>query len=149
MTKAGSYIRHSSFVTRHSKRIHMRILYVEPYSGISGDMMVAALLELGGDLADLQRQLALLPLERYELSLRKCSRAGIQATKFDVRVEERDSHSHAHPHSHEGHTHRSFQDIRQMILGSGLSAWVREKSVEAFARLAEAEGRIHDRPADQ
>jgi hypothetical protein len=127
----------------------MRILYIEPYSGISGDMFVAALLELGGDLPYLRRQLALLPLERYELSLRKCSRAGIQATKFDVTVGAHDSHSHSHQDSHAGHTHRSFQDIRQMILGSALSSWVREKSVEAFERLAEAEGKIHDRPAAQ
>src|SRR5437867_5657328 len=117
----------------------MRILYIEPYSGISGDMIVAALLELGGDLPYLQRQLALLPLEGYELSLRKCSRAGIQATKFDVKVGARDTDSHVHADSHAGHTHRSFRDIRQMILGSALSAWVRDKSVEAFASLAEAE----------
>jgi pyridinium-3,5-bisthiocarboxylic acid mononucleotide nickel chelatase len=107
-----------------------KILYIEPFSGISGDMMIGALLDLGFNFAELQDKLSLLPLKEYQLSFQKCIRSGIQATKFDVNA----GHSHHH---------RSYGDIRGMIESSGLSPWVREKSIEAFRKLAEAEGKIH------
>jgi uncharacterized protein (TIGR00299 family) protein len=109
---------------------NQQILFIEPFSGISGDMMVAALLDLGFSFDDLQSKLGLLPLKGYQLTSQKCSRSGIQALKFDVQT----GHSHAH---------RSYADIRAMIESSGLSSWVQEKSIEAFRRLAEAEGKIH------
>ena len=86
-----------------------KILFVEPFSGISGDMMIGALLDLGFDFEELRMKLALLPLKEYELSFNKCMRSGIRATQFDVQA----GHSHHH---------RSFADIRQMIEASGLSA---------------------------
>ncbi len=130
-----------------------KILYLEPFSGISGDMFLAALLDLGADYANLEKKLSILPLAGYRLSWARCQRAGIQAVKFDVECGEHDHHPHAHPHGsaihehgHEGHGHaqRSFHDIRQLIETSGLSDWVRWKSVETFRRLAEAEGKIHN-----
>jgi len=111
-------------------------LFIEPFSGISGDMMVAALLDLGFSFEGLRSKLNLLPLEGYQLTVQKCSRSGIQAVKFDVKA----GHSHAH---------RSFADIRAMIESSGLSPWVREKSIEAFRKLAEAEGKIHGQSPDK
>jgi len=119
--------------------LHMsdkNIMYVEPFSGISGDMMIAALLDLGFSLEELQDKLSLLPLKGYQVSSQKCTRSGIQSTKFEVQV----GHSHHH---------RSFEDIRQMIESSGLSEWVRAKSVEAFRRLAEAEGKVHGQPPEK
>jgi len=113
-----------------------KILYLEPFSGICGDMMIGALLDLGTDFEDLRDKLSLLPFKEYRLSRQKCLRSGIQATKFDVQVEP-------------SHHHRSFEDIRDMIESSRLSEWVRAKSVEAFRRLAEAEGRIHGQPAEK
>ncbi len=113
-----------------------KIIYLEPFSGVSGDMMVGALLDLGFNFEELKEKLNLLPLKGYRLSFEKCSRSGIQATKFNVQVD----------HSHH---HRTFADIRQMIESSGLSAWVKEKSIEAFRRLAEAEGKVHGQPADK
>jgi uncharacterized protein (TIGR00299 family) protein len=113
-----------------------KILFIEPNSGISGDMMIGALLDLGFSFDELREKLCLLPLKGYEVSFQKCIRSGIQATKFDVQA----GHSHHH---------RSFGDIRQMIESSGLSDWVREKSVEAFRKLAEAEGKIHGQPPEK
>ncbi len=113
-----------------------KIMFIEPFSGISGDMMVAALLDLGFSFEELQAKLALLPLKGYQLSSQKCSRSGIQALKFDVQM----GHEHAH---------RTFADIRAMIESSGLSPWVKEKSIEAFRRLAEAEGKIHGQPPEK
>jgi uncharacterized protein (TIGR00299 family) protein len=116
--------------------IDQRVLFIEPFSGISGDMMVAALLDLGAGFDDLQTKLAALPLKGYRLSSERCSRSGIQAVKFDVHM----GHEHAH---------RTFADIRAMIESSALSPWVKEKSIEAFRKLAEAEGKIHGQPADK
>ena len=113
-----------------------KTLFLEPFSGVSGDMMVAALLDLGFDFEELRAKLSLLPLHGYQLSCQKCTRSGIQAMKFDVQA----GHSHAH---------RTFSDIRGMIETSGLSTWVREKSIEAFRKLAVAEGKIHGHPPEK
>lgn len=113
-----------------------KILFLEPFSGISGDMMIAALLDLGLDFEELRAKLSLLPLHGYQLAYQKCTRSGIQATKFDVQT----GHAHAH---------RTFSDIREMIEKSGLSLWVKEKSIEAFRKLAEAEGKIHGHPPEK
>jgi hypothetical protein len=116
-----------------------KILFVEPYFGISGDMLLGALLDLGIDLARVQEKLRLLPLKGYSLSVTRCSRAGIQAAKFDVRCGGRRTR---------GHDHRSFREIRAMIESSGLSDWAKQRSIGAFRRLAEAEGKIHNLPPE-
>jgi|WetSurMetagenome_2_1015567.scaffolds.fasta_scaffold41233_3 pyridinium-3,5-bisthiocarboxylic acid mononucleotide nickel chelatase len=113
-----------------------KVLFIEPFSGISGDMVVGALLDLGFSFEELKGKLALLPLKGYELSVEKVGRSGVQATKFNVHV----GHSHHH---------RTFADIREMIESSGLSAWVREKSIAAFQKLAEAEGKVHGQPPEK
>ncbi|MBN2320008.1 MAG: nickel pincer cofactor biosynthesis protein LarC [Acidobacteria bacterium] len=113
-----------------------KILYIEPFSGISGDMMIGAFLDLGLSFEELQSKLELLPLEGYRISSQKCMRSGIHATKFDVAI------GHAH-------SHRGFTDIRKMIESSGLSPWVKEKSVKAFRMLAEAESKIHGQPMEK
>jgi uncharacterized protein (TIGR00299 family) protein len=108
-------------------------------------MTIGALIDRGFDLERLKQKLRLLPLEGYRLSATKCLRAGIHATKFDVEVV---PVQHAH-NDQAGHHGRTFREIRAMIESSGLSAWVKEKSVEAFFRLAVAEGKIHNQtPAD-
>jgi len=99
-------------------------------------MMIGAMLDLGFSFELLRDKLSMLPLKEYRLSSQKCHRSGIQATKFDVQV----GHSHHH---------RNFGDIRQMIESSGLSPWVMEKSIEAFRRLAEAEGQVHGQSAEK
>jgi uncharacterized protein (TIGR00299 family) protein len=113
-----------------------KMIYLEPFSGISGDMMIGALLDLGFEFEELRDKLSLIPLKGYELSAQKCLRSGIQATKFDVKT----GHSHHH---------RNFRDIREMIRSTRLSAWVQEKSIEAFGRLAEAEGKVHGQSPEE
>ena len=114
----------------------LKVLYVEPFSGISGDMMIGALLDLGFGFEELREKLGLISMKGYRISARKCRRSGIEATKFDVET------------GHE-HCHRGFKDIREMIESSGLSQWVKEKSIDAFRRLAEAEGKIHGQPLEK
>lgn len=123
-----------------------QILYVDVSSGISGDMTIGALLDLGGDLTLLEKKLAALPLRGYRLTARKELRAGIHATRFDVLLnEDHDAH-----HNHRAaHHHRTFREIRSMIETSSLSPWVREKAVGAFFRLAQAEGAVHNQTPEE
>jgi uncharacterized protein (TIGR00299 family) protein len=125
-----------------------KIMFLEPFSGISGDMMIGALLDLGFSLEELKEKLALLPLKGYHLSAEQCNRSGIQATKFDVHEEPHHPHDHDHGHQHHHSHHRTFADIREMIESSGLSAWVKGTSIAAFQKLAEAEGKVHGQPPD-
>jgi pyridinium-3,5-bisthiocarboxylic acid mononucleotide nickel chelatase len=113
-----------------------KVIFFEPFSGISGDMTIGALLDLGFSFEELQQKLNLLRIDGYRLSAEKCVRSGIQATKFNVEV----GHSHHH---------RGFTDIRKIIESSALSPWVQERSIEAFRKLAEAEGKVHGQPLEK
>jgi uncharacterized protein (TIGR00299 family) protein len=110
----------------------MTILYLDCFAGISGDMTVAALLDLGVPLEHLRTELLKLALPdgSYELSATRTERHHLPALKFDVRV-------------HDHHTHRHYAGIDAMIAGSGLSEAVKETSRGIFLRLAEAEATVH------
>jgi pyridinium-3,5-bisthiocarboxylic acid mononucleotide nickel chelatase len=110
----------------------MKILYFDCFAGISGDMTVGALLDLGIPLETLQRELAKLPLplSAYSLSLERTVRRGISAAKFGVKVEEHQPHRH-------------YADIAGMIEASTLAEPVRETAQKIFYRLAEAEAKVH------
>ncbi|MDD2735049.1 MAG: nickel pincer cofactor biosynthesis protein LarC [Desulfuromonadaceae bacterium] len=110
----------------------MNILYLDCYAGISGDMTVAALLDLGVPLEHLQTELAKLQLPQgsCELSTSRTERQHIAALKFDVAVKDI-------------HTHRHYAGIDAMIAESGLSGKVKETARKIFRRLAEAEALVH------
>lgn len=107
-------------------------LYLDCHAGISGDMTVAALLDLGVPLEHLETELAklALPPDSYRLSTQRTERHHIAALRFDVAV-------------HDHHTHRHYAGIDAMIAGSGLSAVAKETSRKIFRRLAEAEAMVH------
>ena len=136
----------------------MKTLYLDLSSGISGDMLVGALLDLGADASQLELKLQDLRLEGYHLHIWRGHKAGIAGVKFDVHLQagpeetspghgHDNGHSHAQPHAHSDG--RTFADIRQLIEGSPLSAWTKGKAVAIFQRLALAEGRIHGVPPEQ
>ncbi|MEE9549521.1 MAG: nickel pincer cofactor biosynthesis protein LarC [Candidatus Binatia bacterium] len=114
----------------------MRIAYFDLISGLSGDMTVGALLHLGLPRGKLERELKKLPGLRYRLEVSKKFVNGIQATRFRVRAEE----------SGAG---RSWKMIRKIIKQSSLESDVKDRGLDIFARLAEAEGRIHGVPPDR
>ena len=144
-----------------------RIAYFDCASGASGDMVLGALLDLGLPLGRLRAELAKLPLAGYRLEARKVERAGIQATKVDVVMEDQidvgdvhlgdhdhdhehapdDDHDHDHAHEHghalDAHPHRGLAEILRMIEKSGLEAGVKERSSALFHRLGEAEASVH------
>ncbi|MDD2900302.1 MAG: nickel pincer cofactor biosynthesis protein LarC [Desulfuromonadaceae bacterium] len=110
----------------------MKIIYFDCYAGISGDMSVAALLDLGVPLEYLRAELSKLdlPPDSYELSTYRAERQRMPALKFDVAV-------------HDHHTHRHYTGIDALIAASGLSEAVKAKSRLIFRLLAEAEARVH------
>lgn len=115
----------------------MKSLYFECYSGISGDMTVAALLDLGADSNVLIEGLQSLNLDGYEISILKKSKNGIMATDFDVIL--KDEHEHSRGHHH----HRHLGDIFAIIDSSLITQGAKELAKNIFNILAIAEGRVH------
>jgi uncharacterized protein (TIGR00299 family) protein len=128
------------------------ILYYECFAGISGDMNLAALVDLGVDQKYLVDELKKLGLQGYELVFKSDIRRGISGIRADVNIAEHMNHSHSvlqmQPHE-SGHEHRSFKDIKILIEKSGISDFAKNKSVAIFQKLAEAEGKIHNLPIEK
>jgi hypothetical protein len=128
----------------------MKTLYLDCFAGISGDMTIGALLDLGLDFAYLQTELAKLGVEGYELSLARVDRSGINAAKFDVHLQKtvsvhhhHDHHYHEHTHEEHSHDHRSLATIKHLIAASTLSEQVKQHATAIFQRIGEAEAKIH------
>jgi uncharacterized protein (TIGR00299 family) protein len=135
----------------------MKTLYLDLFSGISGDMFLGALIDLGVAPQQLERELKKLKLGSYQLHVARRQKSGIAGVKFDVHLadtpEPHRAHKprhaprithHDHPHHHG--ENRTFAEIKQLIGRSKLSASVKKKSTAVFRRIAEAEGKIHGRP---
>lgn len=109
----------------------MRVVYFDCFAGVSGDMIIGALIDMGVDFELLTQQLSSLGLDGYEIKRRAVERSGIAATKFDVVIDQR-----AQPE-------RTLADINSIIVGSGLSHQSKGRALQVFERLAEAEARVH------
>jgi len=157
----------------------MKTLYLDIFSGISGDMFLGALLDLGVDAHRFEHELEKLGVEGFHLHISRQEKSGIAGVKFDVHLAEDHDHDHEHGHEHahshhhhdhdHGHSHehehkhshehehehhhhaedRTFTEIKQLISQSPLSDWVKKKSIAVFQRIADAEGRIHGKPPEQ
>lgn len=114
----------------------MRIAYFDCFSGVSGDMTLAALIDAGAPFDALQEALGRLGIGGYSLSVRRVVRNGIAAAGIDVRVEE-------------GQHERHLADIERIIGASGLSDWVKERGIGVFRRLAQAEAAVHGTTPDE
>ncbi|MBI5232962.1 MAG: nickel pincer cofactor biosynthesis protein LarC, partial [Deltaproteobacteria bacterium] len=107
-----------------------RILYFDCSSGISGDMCVSALIDLGADFNGIKAGLKKLPLEGYTLGISKEKRHGITGTRFKVKTLE---HGHG----------RGFSDIKKLIEKSALAQGIKKLSIKIFENLAIAEAKVH------
>jgi hypothetical protein len=116
----------------------MKILYYDCFAGISGDMNLGAMLDLGVDQKYLLKGLGKLPIDSYKIKIYKDKRGGITGTKVDVIVAPQKKTS-----SRQTLQKRTYRDITQMIKQSNLSAKVKKISLDIFTRLARAEGKIH------
>lgn len=109
-----------------------RILYLECNSGISGDMTVSALLDLGASRERLENELKKLPLTGYRTVIGKTQKNGIDACAFFVEIEEGVSQPM-----------RDYQQIKELLLRSELEDNTKKLALTIFAVLAKAEAKVH------
>ncbi|MEW6221276.1 MAG: nickel pincer cofactor biosynthesis protein LarC [Thermodesulfobacteriota bacterium] len=108
----------------------MSTLYCDCFSGVSGDMFVAAALDLGLTEARLRSVLALLPVSGYEMAVERVQVGGIAATRFRVEL------TAPQPE-------RSWPVIREILSAASLPAGVQRRALAVFAALAQAEAAVH------
>jgi uncharacterized protein (TIGR00299 family) protein len=113
----------------------MKTLYFDCFAGASGDMILGAMVAAGVEPAYLREQLSLLLVSGFDVSFETVNRSGLSATYARVDT------------AHE-HKHRHLSDIKQIIEASALSDSVKQRAVQIFTRLAEAEARVHNEPVD-
>ncbi|WP_446899879.1 nickel pincer cofactor biosynthesis protein LarC [Clostridium sp. LBM24168] len=118
----------------------MKILYYDCFSGISGDMNLGAMVDIGVDGNYLVSELAKLNINEYNIVIKKNTKNGIAGTKVDViLLYGSNSHGDEH-HSH----HRNLHDIENIINSSKLNSKVKKISLEIFKKVAEAEAKVHN-----
>jgi hypothetical protein len=116
-----------------------RLLYFDCFSGISGDMVLGAMLDAGLPFEGLKSALGSLAVSGYDVSATRVLRAGVSATKFVV--EDRQPSG--------GHPHRHLAGICTLVDQSALSPAGKDRAKALFQRLAEAEAAIHDMPVEK
>lgn len=150
-----------------------KALYFDCASGISGDMSVAALLDLGADKKMLLDTLDSLKLSGYKIEISEVEKSGIAACDFNVLLDKEhenhdhdmeylhgDNHEHSHAechheheHQHSAHTlhheHRSLPDILAILENSSMTAGAKAMASKIFEILAEGEARAHRVPKEQ
>ncbi|MED4635521.1 LarC family nickel insertion protein [Peribacillus frigoritolerans] len=157
----------------------MRTLYFDCFSGISGDMVIGALIDAGADPVQMEEELKKLNMdEEYNLSWGKVVKNGITSTKFDVILTSKSDQTHEHSHSHEhehshGHSHshehehshgqdhnhshvphnhhgsRTYKQIVEAINEANFNESVANMSLAIFKKIGEAEGHIHGLPLEK
>ncbi len=125
----------------------MNILYYDCFAGISGDMNLGAMLDLGIKESYLTAELDKLGVDGYTLEVSRDQRRGIEGTRVQVNLT---SHKHTHDHDHgHHHHHRNLSDIKTIIDNSTLPEAVKKISKDIFTKLAHAEAKVHGKPVDQ
>lgn len=126
----------------------MRIAYFDAIGGAAGDMILGSLLDAGLPLADLEGELAKLSLSGYSLRREPARKGAIVATQFHVDIDAPDHDHHDHG-AHDAHHGRSLTRIVDVISASALPARVKDRAVQVFQNLGEAEARIHGVALDE
>ena len=154
-----------------------KILYLDCFSGASGDMLLGALLDAGAPFDELARVVESLDLDGVSIARERVDRSGIGATKFRVAVggappdprhdqqhdqrqpdhhhhdhTDHDHHHHEHRHDAAGgrhHHHRGLSEITAIVDRAALSAAARTRAAGLFRRLAEVEAGIHGVPVEE
>ncbi len=139
----------------------MKVLYFDCFSGISGDMTLGALLDLGIDKAAFLAELEKLKVEGYSIEIKNKLKNGISGTDVHVVLEETghyeddeehqygeihhiDHHHHGeHEHTHTHNSERNLEDIENIINHSELRPRVKSMSTKIFREIARAEAKVH------
>ena len=115
----------------------MKTAYFDCFSGISGDMIIGALIDLGLDADLLKKELKKLNLKNYKIESKKIVKGGIAATKFDV-AEDKNNHEE-----------RNLKEINEIIEKSKLDNGAKSVIKKIFLKIANAEAKIHNKPIDK
>ena len=115
----------------------MRVCYLDCFSGISGNMVLGALIDVGLPESVLREEVAKVGVEPFDIELRRDERMKIYGTHAKVKVRGKEG------------PQRSYREIKRMIEESPLGLPVKERSLDMFHRLALAEARIHDEKIDE
>ena len=115
----------------------MKILYFDVFAGISGDMCLGSLVDLGCPIEELKTILTPLKIPGFNLESERVSRGALSGTKVHVHVNE------------EHHVHRNLSDMLEIANRISWPGKVQEQIIEAFTSLAKVEGYIHNKPFDQ
>jgi uncharacterized protein (TIGR00299 family) protein len=127
----------------------MKIAYCDCFSGISGDMFLGALLDVGLPMDILQNGLSQLGLgDEFELNAAETHKGALRATRLKVNLNQPENH-HNHHNVEHNHYHRNLADITGLISQSGLSSRVKQTSLAIFNRLAKAEAHIHGQSVEE
>ena len=127
-----------------------KLLYLEGASGISGDMTVAALLDLGANETKLSAVLESLRLEGFRWQISRKKSYGIEGCDFDVILDDHHHHHHEHDgHHHHHHEHRNLTDVYEVIGRGEMTDGARELARRIFRIVAEAEAKAHGCPIDE
>lgn len=145
----------------------MKILFYDCFSGISGDMNLGAMIDLGVEIDFLKTELKKLNIGGYEIKVNKAIKKGIEGTKLEVVLDSEEkkesakvkfnpqnfrmaesSYNHLLIHSANNHD-RTYTDIKILIEQSSLSPKIKALSLDMFYRVAVAEGKIHGKPLSE
>jgi hypothetical protein len=107
-----------------------KTLYFDCFAGASGDMILGGLVALGVDEKELVKQIKLLNISDFEIEISTANKSGISAVHAKVIV----------PHEH---AHRHLRDIKKIITNSQLSDKIKQRAIQIFTRIAEAEAKVH------
>ncbi|MCF7668476.1 MAG: nickel pincer cofactor biosynthesis protein LarC [Verrucomicrobia bacterium] len=146
----------------------MRTIHLDAFSGISGDMFLGAMIDLGADINQIESVLNRLAPEHFELKTEKTKKHGITGTRLTIITAEDHGHAHttvnnAHNAAHTGHhehlkhgnahvhssPNRDFTEIQRMIRQAELSDWTTGHAISVFERISVAEGKIHGVPPEK
>ena len=117
-----------------------RVIYFDCFSGISGDMILGSLVDLGVDVKLIRKELKKINLKGYKLTSHQVKRNGIMGTKVNVVID---------PSIQKRNQARSFTDIKKLIVKSSLSEYVKTDSIEIFRRIGTVEAKIHGTSLDK
>lgn len=123
----------------------MKVLYYDCFSGISGDMNIGALVNLGVPVGYLQEELKKLGVKGFQLECKPSLKMGISGTFAQVSIHQDQDHHHARGHHHG----RNLQEITKIITSSGLSDYTKSRSLEMFRIIGEAEAKIHSKDINE
>lgn len=114
----------------------MKIAYFDCFSGVSGDMILGALIDAGLDIGELESELGKLQISGYELRAERTARRGITGTKFNVDITEQG-------------VERKLKDIVKIVDQSSLDDDIKDLGKKIFKELATVEGKLHGRSIEE